>query len=64
MKHYIAVLSCTPNKPNSYRAICGYESTDENEFNKVTEPSMKGVTCPACLEKLKNSMVIIKETDL
>lgn len=61
MKHFLILLSCAPNEPNTFRAICGYESTDPKEFTKITDPSTKGVDCEACLEKLKGAVVIVKK---
>lgn len=63
MKHCCIMLSCAPNQPNTFRAICGHESTDANEFIKITNPTIKGVTCPKCLENLRRSTLIVKTED-
>jgi hypothetical protein len=61
MKHCLTVLACEAKKPDIFRAICGYESENGKEFTSVTNPSMKGVTCPKCLEKLGKSIVIVAD---
>jgi hypothetical protein len=40
-----------PGKPTTYRALCKYESQDDEEFRKDRQPT-DVITCEVCLEKL------------
>jgi hypothetical protein len=60
MKHYCHLIASTTDKSKpTYTATCGYQSENSKEFNDITRNSVKGVDCPACLEKLKGAIVIV-----
>lgn len=63
-KHYLIRTTSSAGAPTTYSAPCGYCSDDPKEFTPITNPSTKGVTCNACLEKLGGSVVIVKENNL
>jgi hypothetical protein len=51
MKHLLIVTATSIDKPTTYKAICGYESTDAKEFTNPITGTWAQVDCEKCLEK-------------
>lgn len=52
LRHFPVLLIVEPGKPDTFRALCDYESTNKKEFTPADKPSLSSVTCPDCIARV------------